>query len=101
MFETQKSGNETSSGEIHGLNIRTPCKSQSEVLAFVVNAGTNVASDNFFIQNKERSFFGLSICFDQLKLDQRVSGICFSISGWSMMNISSRYREVSLNMSIR
>ena len=52
----------------------------SEVIAFVVNAGMNITANNFYIS----SSVGL-----------------YQNSGLSMVNISSRYQEKSLNMSIR
>ena len=70
---------------------------KSEVIAFVVNAGMNITSNNFYIQIKERTFFVWSICLFNCSSVGYISGICLSNSGLSMVNISSRYWKVSLN----
>ena len=36
---------------------------KSDVIVFVVNAGMNVTTNNFYIQIQERSFFVWSVCF--------------------------------------
>ena len=74
---------------------------KSEVIAFVVNAIMNITANNFTF--KSRKEVSLSKVFALINWSSvgYMLGIYFSNSGLSMMNISSRYREVSLNKSIR
>ena len=69
---------------------------KSEVIAFVVNACMNIIANNCYI------FRSKFLCLKYLLCSVGyISGICFSNSGLSIVDISSRYQEVSLNMSIR
>ena len=69
---------------------------KSEVIAFVVNAGINVTANNFLYKSKkEVSFSKLFALFIRSSAGY-ISVIYFSNSGLSMMNISSRYREVTI-----
>ena len=53
---------------------------KSKVIAFVVNAGVNIITNNFGIQinEQERCFFVGSICFIQLKFSRIYIGSMFS-----------------------
>ena len=75
---------------------------KSDVIPDVVNADMNITTNNFYI-SKTKERISLSEVFALFNWNHTgyISGKCFSNSGFSMLNISSRYREVSLNMSMR